>query len=207
MAATSDTAPAGKPAAIYLASRSPRRRTLLEQIGVAHECLIVDVDERFGEGEAPSDYVMRLATDKARAGWDSPSRKRPEPVLGADTAVVLDGAILGKPADDRQAGAMLASLSGRAHEVFTAVALVRGDTVCTEVSRSRVWLRAVQDWELRAYLATGEARDKAGGYAIQGRAAVFVNRLEGSYSGVMGLPLCETAGLLRRLGIDVLGRA
>ena len=185
---------------LVLASRSPRRRELLDQAGIAHRVLAVDVDETRLPGEAPAVYVERLARAKARAGLAGAGDL---PVLGADTAVVVDGDVLGKPADRADGLAMLARLAGRAHEVLTAVALARpgGEEHC-RLSVSHVTFRALTDAEIAAYWATGEPADKAGGYAIQGRAARFVTRLEGSYSGVVGLPLHETAELLAAAGID-----
>jgi septum formation protein len=186
--------------AIVLASQSPRRRSLLDQIGVAHEALPVDVDETAHPGEVPAEYVLRLALAKARAG----RALRPWlPVLGADTAVVIDDAILGKPTDRADALAMLARLSGREHRVLTAVALVGGREE-SRLSVSHVRFRTIAPAEADAYWATGEPADKAGGYAVQGIGAVFVEQLTGSYSGVMGLPLYETVELLRRAGIDPL---
>ena len=186
---------------LVLASQSPRRRALLAQIGVAHAALPVDVDEAALPGEAPAEYVLRLALAKARAA----RALRPDGVvLGADTAVAVDDAILGKPADRADALAMLARLSGREHRVLTAVALA-GEREESRLSVSHVRFRAIAPDEAAAYWATGEPADKAGGYAVQGVGAVFVEQLHGSYSGVMGLPLYETAELLRRAGIDPLG--
>lgn len=188
---------------VYLASASPRRRELLAQIGVAFEVVAVAVDEALRPGEAPEVYALRLAVAKARAGH---ALRAGRPALGADTAVVVDGAILGKPRDRADALAMLERLSGRTHHVHTAVALVAADgTVHSRLSVSAVTFRALSAAERAAYWASGEPADKAGGYAIQGRAAVFVARLEGSYSGVMGLPLFETAELLETCGIAVPG--
>jgi septum formation protein len=185
---------------IALASRSPRRRELLAQIGVRHRVVDVDVDESVLCAEVPAEYVLRLALAKARAGHDLDPAL---PVLGADTAVVVDGAILGKPGDRGEALAMLERLSAREHRVLTAVALV-GEREATRLSVSHVRFRAVQPDEAAAYWATGEPADKAGAYAIQGLGALFVESLSGSYSGVMGLPLFETAELLRHAGIDLL---
>lgn len=186
---------------VYLASASPRRRELLAQIGVACRVLPVAVDESVNGGEAPSAYVLRLAQQKAQAGL----RLRPvgdeTPVLAADTAVVLDGEILLKPADAPDAARMLGALAGRTHEVLTAVALGTADRLEVRLARSEVTFRAIDAAEARRYWETGEPRDKAGGYAIQGRAAVFVAGLRGSHSAVMGLPLYETAGLLDAAGI------
>jgi septum formation protein len=190
---------------IYLASRSPRRRTLLEQIGVSYRILEVDVAEAMRPEESPEVYVLRLALDKARAGWQVLDPEVRCPVLGSDTAVVADGEVLGKPWN-REAGLdMLKRLSGRGHHVLTGVAVVGpGDHEASRLSVSTVTFRPTTDLEREHYWDTGEPVDKAGAYAIQGRAAVFVSHLEGSFSGVMGLPLFETAELLRDLGIEVL---
>ena len=185
---------------VYLASGSPRRRELLTQIGVPFRVLAAAVDERVRPGEAPAAYVARLAAAKADAGWEQ-NREPGGPVLAADTAVVLQGKILGKPSDRQDAMSMLQGLSGCTHEVLTAVALrtVRG--LRWRTSRSEVTFRGIALAEAQAYWETGEPRDKAGGYAIQGRAAVFIAALNGSYSGVMGLPLFETAELLGEAGM------
>ncbi len=185
---------------LILASQSPRRRELLDQVGVSHRVVRVEVDETRRPSEVPAVYVERLARAKALAGLAAAGAG---PVLGADTAVVLDDAVLGKPADRDAALAMLARLSGCRHEVLTAVALADGDAIACRLSVSHVTFRELAPSEIEAYWATGEPADKAGGYAIQGRAALFVTRLEGSYSGVMGLPLFETGELLREAGIDV----
>jgi len=179
---------------LYLASRSPRRRELLDQIAVRYRVVDVEVDETTRRGESARDYVLRVARDKAlHAHASLPSSAT---VLAADTAVVLDGAILGKPEDDEHALRMLRSLAGKTHQVLTAIAL--STAICeTRISASQVRFRPVGDEELRAYIATGEPMDKAGAYAIQGRAAVFIEHLQGSYSGVMGLPLFEVAQLLQ----------
>ena len=186
---------------IYLASESPRRRELLLQIGVSFRLVGAAVDEAVLPGESPSAYVARLAAAKADAGWQSCGGVQPAPVLAADTAVILDGRILGKPADRRDAEDMLGRLSGRTHEVLTAIALRTAAGRSSRISRSEVTFRAIAADEARAYWETGEPRDKAGAYAIQGRAAVFVADLRGSFSGVMGLPLFETAELLCGAGI------
>lgn len=202
---------------LYLASRSPRRRDLLKQIGVRFEPLLLrlaqprgpDVDEVQHAGESARAYVERTAREKAECGVRILALRSmlARPVLAADTVVVVDGDVLPKPVDAEQAAAFLGRLSGRTHEVLTSVALGTGNTanpqVLTATSISRVTLRALEGEEIRRYCATGEPYDKAGGYAIQGLAAVFVERIEGSYSGVMGLPLFETARLLRQAGIRV----
>lgn len=188
--------------AIYLASRSPRRAELLRQIGVAYETLVLDVDESAHAGEAPAEYACRIAEEKAWAGIAV--REHPWPVLGADTVVVSEDRILGKPSGREDAIAMLSGLSGRVHRVLSAVAVADGDTCHVGLSRTRVKFREITPTEAAAYWETGEPADKAGGYGIQGLGAVFVERIEGSYSGVMGLPLFETASLLVRYGIRTL---
>ncbi len=195
---------------IYLASRSPRRRELLAQIGVRFHLLLFralapadpEVDEAALAGEAPRDYVARVARAKAEAGWRRMlQRNLPRaPVLAADTTVALEDRLLGKPADRREAAAMLGALSGRRHEVLTAVAVTYDERTELAVSASEVEFRPLTADEIRDYLASGEADDKAGAYAIQGVAARFVREMRGSYSGVMGLPLYETAQLLDRIG-------
>lgn len=187
-------------ATLYLASGSPRRRELLTQIGVPFVPLSVAIDETPAPDEAPAAYVERLARGKAAAGLASLA-DRQAVVLGADTTVVLDGRILGKPGERAEALAMLQALGGREHEVLTAVALAAAGRSAVRVVRSRVAFRPLTCVEAEAYWATGEPLDKAGGYAIQGFAAVFVSHLEGSYSAVVGLPLCETAQLLAEFGI------
>jgi septum formation protein len=186
---------------IYLASGSPRRRALLQQIGVSFQVIGIELDETALAGEAPAAYVSRLAQAKAAAGWQHCRGLRSAPVLAADTAVVLDGKILGKPADMENAIGMLRELSSRTHEVLTAVALRTDAGMQLKVSRNQVTFRSVDAAEARDYWATGEPCDKAGAYAIQGYAAVFITDLKGSYSGVMGLPLFETAQLLEAAGI------
>jgi septum formation protein len=181
---------------VYLASGSPRRRELLKQIAVPFQVLEVTVDESVLPGEPPEAYVVRLAQLKAGAGWAIRPAARAAPVLAADTTVVLDGRILGKPADARDGQRMLLELAGRTHQVLTAIALASAAGVQSRLSRSEVALRSISAAEALDYWNTGEPRDKAGGYAIQGRAAIFIAELRGSYSGVMGLPLYETAELL-----------
>jgi septum formation protein len=186
---------------VYLASLSPRRHELLLQIGIDHEVVGVDVDERRLAGEPPADYVVRLASAKAEAAAGSTAVAHTLPVLGAATAVVVDGEVLGKPRDRAEALGMLARLSGRTHEVVTGVALATTAGVFTRVSLSRVGFRELDEGEMACYWASGEPADKAGAYGIQGLGAVFVSRIEGSYSGVVGLPLFETAEMLRGAGI------
>lgn len=184
---------------LYLASGSPRRRELLEQVGVAFSVVAAPIDETPLPDESPRDYVERLALGKAQAG--ARSLAVPGVVLGADTAVILDGRILGKPLDQDDSAQTLAFLSGREHQVLTAVALVSGERQEVISVSSQVRFRPLSSTEISAYWASGEPRDKAGGYAIQGLGAVFVQSIQGSYSGVVGLPLCETAQLLGNFGI------
>ncbi len=187
---------------IYLASASPRRRELLRQIGVVYRLLRIEIDETPLAGESPDDYVVRLALAKAQAGCAALGRRQPAPVLGADTAVVVDDAILGKPRDREEGLAMLARLSGREHQVLSAVALATPTRNAVKVQESGVRFRRLTLAECAAYWDSGEPRDKAGSYGIQGQAAAFIADLRGSYSGVMGLPLFETAELLREFGLS-----
>lgn len=199
---------------IYLASRSPRRRELLAQISVGFELLLLrddtargmDVDETPLPGESPHDYVMRVSYAKADVGLQRVQQRRLPtfPILAADTAVVLDGKILGKPTDRDTAIEMLLSLSGRRHEVFTAVTVANSVKIEQKVSVTVVQFGKLTDQLARHYAMTGEPFDKAGAYAIQGHAAAFIEKIEGSYSGVMGLPLYETTELLASFGIEVL---
>ncbi|MCW1938178.1 Maf-like protein [Pseudomonas sp. MDMC_285] len=188
-------------AELFLASASPRRRELLAQIAVPCVTQIASIDENPLPAEPAAAYVERLAREKARAGLLALGGRKDVVALGADTAVVLDGRILGKPADFAESRAMLQALSGRSHQVMTAVALVGGDREAARVVSSEVSFRPISEAEIEAYWASGEPCDKAGSYGIQGLAAVFVNRLQGSYSAVVGLPLCETAELLGEFGI------
>ena len=188
---------------VYLASASPRRRELLQQIGVPFRLIGAELDETPLPGEAPVDYVSRLAAAKADAGWQRTRDTEPAPVLAADTAVVLDGRILGKPRDKLDGQNMLLELSGRRHQVLTAVAVRSSAGTEVKISGSWVTFRPLDAAEAAAYWNTGEPRDKAGGYAIQGYAAIFIADLKGSYSGVMGLPLFETAALLNAAGVAV----
>jgi septum formation protein len=202
---------------LYLASRSPRRRELLKQIGVRFEPLITrlaaprgpDVDELQHAGESPDVYVERIAREKAEFALKVLGMRSMlvRPVLSADTVVILDGAILGKPADAAEAAAFLRQLSGNTHEVRTSVAVAQAIGPKTKLvqrtSTSSVKFKALTDDEIAQYVATGEPMDKAGAYGIQGYAGLFVERLEGSYTGVMGLPLYETAELLRQVGVKV----
>ncbi len=196
------------PPRIYLASRSPRRRELLHQIGIHFDLLTfrsgergddADVDETPIGSEDAERYVTRVALTKAesgvrRLGWRQLTRR---PVLSADTTLELDGRIIGKPKDAIDAGHILAGLSGRSHRVLTAVAVSDGERTRYRLNVSEVRFRALDDEEIRRYIATGESLDKAGAYGIQGRAAMFIQEIHGSYSGIMGLPLFETAELLK----------
>ena len=199
---------------IYLASRSPRRRELLAQMGVKYEPLLFregarqddDTDEAVRDGESPDDYVRRVTRLKAEAAWKRIVIRRGlqrKPVLAADTTVELGGGILGKPADRADAERILRILSGTRHRVLTAVAVAFEGRREMAASESLVTFAALDETRICAYVQSGEPFDKAGAYAIQGRAGAFVSRLEGSYTGVMGLPLYETAQLLRQFGITV----
>ena len=181
---------------LYLASKSPRRRELLAHLGHAFTVLETDVPEVRGPGEAPVDYVRRVAQDKARAGFRQVAAEPGARVLGADTEVVLDGDVFGKPADAAAAAAMLRRLSGRSHQVLSAVTLVAAGREAHALSVSDVRFDALDDATIAAYVGGGEWQGKAGGYAIQGAAQAFITHVAGSPSGVMGLPLHETARLL-----------
>jgi septum formation protein len=186
---------------LHLASQSPRRRQLLEQLGVAFAVIDVEVPEQREPGESPQDYVSRVARDKARAGLSALPEASASRVLGADTEVVLDDEVFGKPRDAADAAAMLQRLSGRTHTVISTLWLVGGQGEYSEECLSRVRFGALDDGAIQAYVASGEPFGKAGAYAIQGRAGAMIEHLAGSYSGVMGLPLFETARLLRRGGV------
>jgi nucleoside triphosphate pyrophosphatase len=190
---------------LYLASQSPRRGELLSQIGVQYQRLSVDVEECQGCGELPSEYVQRLAVDKSAAGWRELQRASLPiaPVMGADTIVVLDGQVLEKPSNEAEAVAMLARLSGRVHQVFTAVALTSTGAQEVVVCSTEVTFTRISESQARDYWQTREPKDKAGGYGIQGAGAVFVENLAGSYSGVVGLPLFETQQLLNQFDVSV----
>jgi len=196
--------PSDDPPLIYLASQSPRRAALLDQIAVTWRAVYQDVDEELEEGESAEVFVIRMALEKARVGHAQLDQGVCN-VLGADTCVVRDGEVMGKPTDEADAVAMLERLSGRSHRVLTGVALVDGEREATRLSLSTVTFREIDPEEARGYWATGEPRDKAGAYAIQGRGAVFAAQLEGSYSGVMGLPLYETADLFQEFELPGLG--
>ena len=200
---------------IYLASKSPRRRELLRQIGVEFELLLLrdqsprgpEVSEEVLDGENAEDYVQRVTREKAEFGAKVMMMRRLpiRPVLAADTTVVIDERILGKPANDAEAMDMLRSLSGRTHQVLTSVALHSEDDTAQILQVSEVTMAPLSEDMMRAYCATPEPYDKAGGYGIQGMAAVFVERIVGSYTGIMGLPLHETSRLLQQAGIRVMG--
>lgn len=189
---------------IYMASQSPRRAELLRQLGVRFQVVKVHVDETVGSGEEPAACVRRLAEAKAQAALLSLGSGITVWILAADTLVSVDGTILGKPADRSEGLAMLARLSGRSHQVLSAVTLWHDGAMHSALSVSTVKFRAITSEEAVGYWQSGEPRDKAGGYAIQGRGALFIERLDGSYSGVMGLPLFETAALLRAASIRIL---
>jgi septum formation protein len=182
---------------LYLASRSPRRQELLRQVGLRFEVVTADVDERRQAGQSPAEYAVATALGKARAA----SVSQPLPVLGADTDVVIDDEILGKPRGRDEALAMLARLAGRTHEVYSGVAVVLGARAETALSVTRVSFGPITPAQAAAYWDSGEPADKAGAYAIQGRGAQFVREIHGSYTGVVGLPLYETLQLLGRLGV------
>lgn len=194
---------------LYLASASPRRRELLNQIGMAHQVLLVPAppgeDEPQHPGESAADYVQRTARDKALRGrdWMRAHDMPILPLLAADTTVILAGEVLGKPADRDDAIRILQALSGKTHEVHTAVAVCSGDRLLEAVSITEVHMRALQEDEIGRYCDSGEPFGKAGAYGIQGLAGTFVSHIAGSYTGVMGLPLFETANLLREAGIQV----
>lgn len=193
--------------ALYLASQSPRRRELLSQVGISFTVLSVQVDETVKSNEIAEDYVLRLAKEKALAGWKS-EKQNIKAVLGSDTAVVIDGKILGKPENREEAKNMLRLLSGKTHQVMTAVALAANAKSHSQVELNSVinvndvTFKILSNTEIEQYIDTGEGDDKAGSYAIQGLAAAFITHLSGSYSGVMGLPLYETVELLHKAGIS-----
>lgn len=187
--------------AIVLASASVRRSQLLDQIGVRHRVAATDIDETANPGERPADYVARLAAGKAQAAVAAAGGRPALPVLAADTTVALGARIFGKPEGEAGCVEMLTALAGRTHEVLTAIALWHDGRLRQAQSTSRVAFRAISADECRRYWASGEPAGKAGAYAIQGLGAVFVERLEGSFTGVMGLPLFETATLLDAVGV------
>jgi len=195
---------------IYLASRSPRRRELLAQVGVRFDLLLfrlppredAEVNEDWLPGETPEAYVQRVARAKAEFGAELIARRGivARPVLAADTTLDFDGEVIGKPRDEADAETILARLSGRSHRVLTAIAMARNERVEHRLSVSEVRFRAIGADEIRRYVQSGEPMDKAGAYGIQGRAALFIEEIRGSHSGIVGLPLCETALLLRDFG-------
>jgi septum formation protein len=197
---------------IYLASKSPRRRELLRQVGVEFELLSLRSDPSRGEdvsederpGESPLDYVARVAREKGAFAWNVlHMRRQPlRPVLSADTTVTIDGQILGKPANADEAAAMLGRLSGRTHQVLTSVALHHTDIAEQITQVSNVRFAELSPATIKAYCATPEPYDKAGAYGVQGLAALFIEHIEGSHSGIMGLPVFETAQLLRKAGVE-----
>jgi septum formation protein len=189
--------------ALYLASQSPRRRELLQQIGVLHQVVSADVVEIPRTQESPGDYVQRLAREKAEAGLASVKRLAlaPKPVLGADTIVVINNEILEKPHNAEHAAAMLRKLAGATHQVMTAVAMIVKEKCTIKLSVTDVVFRPISELEMKAYWESGEPRDKAGGYAIQGLGAVFVQQIRGSYTGVVGLPLEQTVLLLDEFSV------
>ncbi len=199
---------------IYLASRSLRRRELLKQIGISFEVLLtrdnpsrgVDVNEDPLPGELPGAYVVRVARAKAEEGWRQMVKRklRAYPLLAADTSVAVGNEIIGKPRDRDHATAILQRLSGTQHQVYSAVAVFHADTFESRLSISTVTLRNIDPAEIKHYVAIGDGLDKAGAYAIQGRGAVFICNLQGSYSGVMGLPLYESSELLKKIGLNAL---
>lgn len=188
---------------IYLASQSPRRAELLRQIGVTFEQLAGEIDETPGPGELPADYVLRMAREKAAAGWQKivASGLTIRPLLASDTTVVYQDKILGKPENEQDARRMLTLLSGNTHQVMTAVAITDGQQFRTELSVTDVVFKELSDQLIEDYIASGEPADKAGAYGIQGYGAVLVAGISGSYSGVVGLPLMETAQLLADFGL------
>jgi septum formation protein len=196
-----------QPPSIYLASRSPRRAELLQQMGVSFSVVPADIEETPHAIEQSDTYVKRLAIEKAQVVYALVLEKAwiEMPVLAADTTVSIDGEILGKPQDDEDAYRMLSLMSGRWHEVHTGIAVAQAGHLAMEISSSMVQMDDLSDAVIRAYIATGEPKDKAGAYGIQGIAGSLIKRIEGSYSGVMGLPVYETAKLLKQAGIALLG--
>ncbi|MBU1213789.1 MAG: septum formation inhibitor Maf [Gammaproteobacteria bacterium] len=197
---------------IYLASQSPRRRELLKQIGVRFDPLLLRNDPRRGiqvdetplEGELPADYVQRICREKAEAGWEALMLRklRIHPVLAADTTVTVNGKIIGKPVNNEHALQILSELSGTSHQVLTAVAVVLENRLEMRLSTTTITFAELSEARIRRYLLTGEAHDKAGAYGIQGAAGAFIKHIDGSYTGVMGLPLCETVELLQSFGVS-----
>ena len=198
---------------IYLASQSPRRRELLTQVGIRFDLLLFrsgnridpETDETHFPGEAPDTYALRVAAAKAQHGVRLLQARHlpPRPVLAADTTLDCDGTVIGKPANDADAIAILQRLSGRTHRVLTAIAVAQQDRLEQRLSVSDVRFRPLSEAEIQRYVASGEPHDKAGAYGIQGRAALFVEEIRGSHSGIVGLPLCDTALLLREFGYPI----
>jgi len=188
---------------IILASASPRRQELLRQAGIGFEVLAANIEETRGPDELPAEYVQRVAAAKARhvSGLLAGRGLPPQPVLGADTEVIVEDEVLGKPRDRDHAAQLLRRLSGRTHTVLSALCLVLPTGEYRAMSESRVRFATLRELEIEHYVASGEADDKAGGYAVQGRAAAFIERIEGSYSGIMGLPLFELTQLLKQAGV------
>jgi septum formation protein len=187
---------------LILASSSPRRAELLRAAGINFTVRVADIDETVRPNELPRDYVVRLSREKARA-----VARDNELALGADTTVVINGEIAGKPADPEDAGRMLRALSGRWHEVLTGVTLARADQILSAIASTRVKFARLSDAEINWYVSTGEPMDKAGAYAIQGYASLFVERIEGSYSNVVGLPVHVAYNLARQMGVELLRNA
>ncbi len=187
---------------VYLASASPRRQDLLRQAGIAHQVIVPSIDEVVQSGETAEEFVMRVAREKAQfvLALIAQQGKPAAPVLGADTCIALEGEIFGKPADREQGIHMLSRLAGRSHEVLTGVALLSEGKLLQELSRSRVVFGAISASEIEDYWDSGEPADKAGAYAIQGSAAAFIERIEGSYTGIVGLPLFEVTNMIKKFG-------
>lgn len=187
---------------MYLASASPRRQQLLHQIGISQQVVRQDIDETVRQDESPEAFVLRMALEKAQAGLAHVQAEGVvlAPVLGADTCIVLDGEIIGKARDRSDGLRILQRLAGRSHQVLTGVALVTGDTVQQVLSRSVVVFGPLSKKEIEAYWDSGEPADKAGAYAIQGKAAAFIERIEGSYTGIVGLPLFEVVNMIKKTG-------
>lgn len=194
--------PVSSTVTVYLASASPRRQALLQQAGIRFQVILPDVEEVVRPGESAEDFVMRVAQDKARAGRVLVTKEgRPSaPVLAADTCIVLDNEIIGKPADREEGIRILTRLAGRSHQVLTAAVLMEEGKCQQALSRSRVVFGLLSEKEIEDYWESGEPVDKAGGYAIQGKAAVFIEHIEGSYTGIVGLPLFEVVNMIKKSG-------
>lgn len=189
---------------LYLASSSPRRQAILKQVGIPFSTIIADIDENPLSNELPTDYVLRLAVAKAKTGFAKlmPNQQTNACVLGADTTVSINNSILGKPHTQQQAITMLSQLSGKKHQVYTAIALYYNNKILTHITTSHVKMRMITEQEMITYWQTNEPKDKAGGYAIQGIGAIFIDHLEGDYYGVVGLPIVPTLQLLQNAGIQ-----